>query len=211
MLATNDEIMVRRGIHFHSKSDTILGYSDDRLNGTPNLAKCCLVLQIVGLTATWQHNIGFFLESSTFKADKIESIMKSSISLLEKEGLNVMGVTTEQGCNFEHLFKRLGVTESSPNFEIDSTSYHVYRVAPHLLKRPRNYILKHNGNVPNVDGQASWRHIEDLLKIVELVSLRIAPKLKKKCLWLEFCIKNEGKLCLPCDVKHCRSQSPDIG
>ena len=176
-----DEIKLRTGLHFCSKNDKIVGFCDDGNRRTQDLANNCLVIQICGLTRRWKHCIAFYLSKSTFKSDKLKEILIESIHLVEKVGFEILGVTSDQGVNFEQLFdSRLNVTEFNPKFSIGKKEYLVYRDVPHLLKSARNYLYNGNVNVPYMKHAARWEHIKDLLEVVECDALRMAPKLNRE-------------------------------
>ena len=68
------------------------------------------------------------------KAEFICNVIKTSIKAMENEGFHVLGVTSDQGPNFERTFKLLGATEQTPKIHVNERSYFVYRDPPHLIK-----------------------------------------------------------------------------
>ena len=172
-----DEMSIKPGLRFSSRKDLVIGYSDDGDERSQEVATICLVVQVVGITKSWEYNLAYFFNKSTFKANKLLKILKQSISAVECEGFKILGVTTDMGSNFESLFSKLGVTEHNPMFKIEKNTYLVSRDPPHLIKLARNYLLKDDVSVPGFECKASWHHVKELLSIIQRDSLRIAPKL----------------------------------
>ena len=90
------------------------------------------------------------------------TIIKKGISVTEEAGFTVLGLTTDQGSNFEKTFRELGVTVQNSKFSVGEKSYWVYRDPPHLLKNARNLLSneKHPIALPGERGIPSWQHIK---------------------------------------------------
>lgn len=186
-----DEVSLRSGLSYHQPSDTVYGFEDNGRERSKELVTSALCVMAVGVLEKWSYPLGFYLTSKGTKAPFIVDAIKESISAVEQQGFTVLGITSDQGSNFERAFKLLGATECSPKISIDSRSYFVHRDPPHLLKSARNYLLNGNVRVPGFEEAASWSHIQDMYSIDVKNSMRLVPKLSQKHL---LDIKHAGKM-----------------
>lgn len=175
-----DEMSVREGFTYDQCNDRIFGYEDDGSTRSSVPAKQALCVMATGLTKNWKYPIGFYFSKNCMNATKIVEILKSSIQLLEEEGFQVLGVTSDQGSNFERTFKLLGCSTSNPRITINGSTYFVMRDPPHLLKSARNMILGGDVNIPSFKNmKAKWTHIQHLFYLDKRRSLKLAPKISK--------------------------------
>ena len=171
-----DEISLRVGINYDEKSGKLIGFEDDGNKMNDKLASSALCLMAVGIIERWKYPIGYFYTQSVMSTNSISEIVKSSIKMCEAAGFVVHGVNTDQGSNFEKLFRLLGVKHDRPKFEMDGKSYFVLRDPPHLIKCARNFLEKSDVRVPNF-GMASWKDIRRLHEYDEKRSLKLCPRL----------------------------------
>jgi hypothetical protein len=130
-----------------------------------------------GVTRRWQFPIAYYLTASAVQSSSIIEILKSVINLLESEGFIVLGITSDQGSNFEKAFKYLGCSHTKPTIELGAKSYFVYKDPPHLLKNSRNLLLRSDVSVPGFKDAASRKHIVTLFEKEKMHSLKMVPKL----------------------------------
>ena len=173
-----DEMSLRPGLYFNSRTDSITGFSDDGLVRSKDLATSSLVIKVVGLTRAWKFPLGYNFSSGAISGEKLKHIVIRSIKILEAEGFNVVGLTTDQGSNFESMFGQcLKVTEDKPYFLLNDKKYIVCRDPPHLIKNARNFLLKGEVRMPGFEETAKWKHITELQEMNEACSLNMVPKL----------------------------------
>ena len=172
-----DEMCLRTGLYFHQPSDTVYGFEDNGEDRSSNLVSSVLCVMAVGVVRKWKYPLGFYLTSKTMKAEFICNVIKTSIKAMEDEGFHVLGVTSDQGPNFERTFKLLGATEQTPKIHVNERSYFVYRDPPHLIKSARNYLLNGDVKIPQSRIIAKWAHLNELHAIDCKNSFKLAPKL----------------------------------
>ena len=71
----------------------------------------------VGILKKWKYPLGYYFSSTVMTAATIEDVVKTSISVMDAKGFNILGVTADKGSNFEKAFKALGATTECPSFE----------------------------------------------------------------------------------------------
>ena len=122
-----------------------------------------------------------FFTSGPIKSDDLQTIIIDTIVSVEQEGFNVLGITSDQGANFEKCFKDMGVTYENPEMIIGNKTYFIHKDPPHLLKNARNVLLNHY--VYLEEGQASWKDITTFYEKNRNNSLILAPKLTENHLY----------------------------
>lgn len=190
-----DEMSIRKGLAYDKSSDIIYGFKDDGKKRENVLASSSLVVMAVGVCKKWKFPVGYFFTEKVMTAESIITVVQEAITILENEGFNVVGITTDQGSNFERAFRLMGASQSNPRISVGSKTYYVHRDPPHLLKNARNYLEKADVSVPNMGNKASWRHIIELYKKDSQSSLRMVPKLTERHIFnLRFSSKMKVKL-----------------
>ena len=171
-----DEMSVRSGVNFDRTSDSLVGFFDDGENRTSKLAKSSFCVMAVGIVRKWKYPLGFIFTDTVMKHDLITRVIQKSVKVMEDEGFNVLGFTTDQGSNFEKAFKMMGCTSDNPTVKFGEEHYFVYKDPPHLLKNARNFLERRNVHVPGVPGVASWNHIVTLHELDTKESLKLIPR-----------------------------------
>lgn len=174
-----DEMSLQPSLKYDIKSDKIVGYCD-KVKGKCNLAKHAMVVMVVGLTKRWKYPLGYYFCENAMSGNDIKEVISESISVLENEGFDVKGITSDQGSNFQKVFREMGATPSNPEVDIEGKPYLICKDAPHLLKSARNFLYNKEVHVPGFTHTAKWSHITTLHGMVQRNSLRMAPKLTKK-------------------------------
>ena len=173
-----DEMSLKEGIHYDERTDNIVGYCDDGKNRSNAYVNSSLVVKVVGLTRAWKYPLGYFFNHTGMDSQKIAEILLTSIKVLEAEGLEVLGVTTDAGANFDKMFREnFAVTESDPFFKLNNKTYYVCKDPPHLVKNARNYLNKGPIKVPGIEGLAEWKHVVELYDMNNESSMKITPRL----------------------------------
>ena len=120
-----DEISLRVGLDYDQSSGSLFGFTDDGSKRDSSLSSSALCVMAVGVLKKFKYPLGYFFTSSTMRCEQIMEIITNSIKVMESAGFSVLGVTTDQGGNFEKCFRHLGVNHENPKFEIGCNSYYV--------------------------------------------------------------------------------------
>ena len=195
-----DEMSLRLNLDYDQSSGTISGFVDmGESERTNKIASSALCVMVVGVITRWKFPLGYFFTESVMKHSKIVSVIQTAIKITEDAGYCVLGITSDQGSNFEHSFSLLGSTCENPTFDMDGKRYFIYRDPPHLLKNARNLLAKKKFDI-KVPGfgstvRAKWEHIEKLHERDERNSLKLAPKIKGRHIYnLKFATSMKVKL-----------------
>lgn len=190
-----DEVSIRRGLTYDQASDTIIGFEDCGRTRTSNLAVNALVVMVVGVLSKWKQPIGYVLTSGAMKSPQVKVLLEDTLDLLKDEGFVILGITSDQGSNFESAFRLLGSTPEDPRIWVKGDSYIVHRDPPHLIKNARNFLHSKPVNVPFYTYPAKWEHLVDLFILDQRSSLQLAPRLSSKHLFeIRFQSKMKVKL-----------------
>ena len=176
-----DEMSLRPGYFYNSRKDLIVGFSDDGEERSSKPVTSSLVVKVVGLTRNWKFPLGYYLNGKALNFKKIEGILLKSIEVLEDEGMKVVGVTTDQGANFDAMFRNcFNVEVDRPYFILNEKKYLVCQDPPHLIKNARNFLLNGEVKIPKMKESAKWGHIMLLQDMNESTSLKMVPKLTQR-------------------------------
>lgn len=190
-----DEMSLRRGLQFNERTGSISGFCDDGIVRNSKLASSVLCIMVVGIIKKWKYPLGFFLTDKVTPSSFVKDIVQSATNLLETEGFQVMGFTTDQGSNFQRAFRELGAKPESPAIKLNNSEYFVHKDPPHLLKSARNMLEIGKVHVPGHSGTANWQHIEQLYQMDCKNSLRLCPKLTRRHIYgLKFANRMKVKL-----------------
>ena len=96
-----EEMSIKKGLRYDQISESIIGFTDDGSERTVKLATSALSISVCGVVKRWSHPIGFFLTESSMKSQFIIDVIQKAIALLEEAGYTLLGLTTDQGSNFE--------------------------------------------------------------------------------------------------------------
>jgi len=190
-----DEMSIRVGLGYDQSSGSVFGFSDNGQSRSNKLATSALCIMGVGVMKRWKYPLGYFFTDSVMKSDDVIDVIKTAIDKAEATGFTVLGLTTDQGTNFEKAFRSLGVTIENPKFSHRNKSYFIHRDPPHLVKNARNFLHKGPVKVPGQSGKASWTHLEKLYAMDKVNSLKIVPKITSRHVGeLQFAAKMKVKL-----------------
>ena len=179
---TIDEMAIKEGVTHDKGRDLLEGYVE-----TPNreevLANHALVFMVRGLMEKWKQPVGYFLSSGPMKASAMKVLLFECIEKLKSVGLTPVVLVCDEGTNNQSLFKsQLGVTTDAPFFFHENTKIFAMYDPPHLIKNIRNNLHKHG---LELDGKKLlWSHIKEFYNADTAYPVRIAPKLKKKHVYL---------------------------
>ena len=130
-----------------------------------------------GIVKNWKHAIGFFYSAGAMPFLTVINIIKEAIDALEQAGLVVLGITSDQGSNFQKAFRMMGSNYSNPLIKHNGQEYLIFKDPPHLIKNARNLLYRQDVKIPNVDSKtpAKWQHLKDAFDESGKSSLKIMP------------------------------------
>lgn len=159
-----DEMSLRKGLKYDSTTGSIWGYEDCGRKRTSKIVNSALCIMAVGIVKRWKFQLGFSLTGSSMKSEEITMHLSDAILAMESEDFKVVGVTSDQGSNFEKAFRLMGATPQVPKINLNGKKYILYRDPPHLLKNTRNFILKDDVLLPNHQ-RGSWKNVKTFFNI----------------------------------------------
>lgn len=97
-----------------------------------------------GVAYSWKQPIAYLFYKSTAPPDEAKDILFETVRKLNAIGLNVLGVVSDQGPNFQKLVKKtLNLTENNPCFFVGNIKLVYLFDIPHLLKSTRNNLFSY--------------------------------------------------------------------
>ena len=171
-----DEMQVRPKLTYIPGQDCVEGYEDlGELGKVERLADHAMVFMVRGLTTKWKQPIGYFLSCGPAPARVTQPLLESAVRQLREAGFIVVATVCDMGTPNQDLYRKLGVTSSSPKFLVDGVPVSALHDVPHLFKCIRNGLLKHD---VFVDGERlSWAHIQSFYQADKCRPIRAAHKL----------------------------------
>jgi hypothetical protein len=103
--------------------------------------------------------------------EKLEEL----IDKVESIGLNVVGLVSDIGSNFQKLVKEMGITPEKPWFIHKGKKLYYTFDPPHIIKAVRINLMKYDYHFQNK--VASWRDITAIYEFDSKNSIRCCPKL----------------------------------
>ena len=200
-----DEMAIKKGYGYEKSLDKVFGAPDfgtDTHAGTCNSA---LVMMLVGVTKKWKQPIGYVLNGGPVSSSRLKNMIQEVIEHCAMNQIRLLGITSDQGSNFEAFFKQMSEKPSDPSWPyiiIKTTSQQnheksnkllVLRDPPHLIKNARNFLLRTEPNdtldhkkgdfmdvkVPDFPTPASWNHIIEVYEKDCVSSLRMLGKIRQ--------------------------------
>lgn len=170
-----DEMSLKSHLFYDISNDKIIGYQEGN-NPSGDIASTALVVMARGVAYNWKQPVAYFFYKSTASSEDAKDILYESVRKLTAIGLNVLGVVSDQGPNFQKLVKNnLNLTEENPCFYVDSKKLVYLFDVPHLLKSTRNnlfsYVFRSN------EGDTNKKYIETMYQYDKSKDYRLCPKL----------------------------------
>lgn len=175
---TFDGMALKSKLQYSEACDEVKGFVDLGEFGkeTSDVAKQAIQFMVRGLATKWKQPLGHFFGSHGVKAEVLQQMLTSAVSLLEETGLQVIAVVCDQEISHRLMFKRLGATVGQPWFmSANNNKVFVMYDVPHLMKNLRNNLLNHDVIIN--DQTVSFKHLQQLFELDKQSSLRLCPKL----------------------------------
>ena len=178
-----DEMSLKNNLYYHRGEDRVLGMVDFGDLRTTKRADSVLVAMLRGIRKKWKQPIFFFFTETKVNPTKLVSIVRNCISSVNKTGMQIVAVTSDQGANFVKCFKDMGCTTDKPSIFVDQKEILVIADVPHLIKSTRNIL--HDGKViQTAEGIVSWLPIKECFHLNQEKSMQLIPKIKRKHIYL---------------------------
>lgn len=173
---TLDEMSIKSHIFYDISKDNIVGFEETMNRKNNNLATSALVVMVRGIASSWKQPIAYFFYKSTAVPSEIKDILYEIVIRLNDAGLNVLGVVSDQGPNFQKLVRNcLKLTEINSSFYVNGKKLLYFFDFPHLLKSTRNNFFKHTFLLK--DGETHKKYLEKLYNIDKVSEFRQCPRL----------------------------------
>lgn len=170
-----DEISLKSHLYYDISRDKIVGFQTS-LNGTStDIASSALTVMVRGLASNWKIPLAYFFYKTSATSDDLKDILFKTVRRCKSIGLNVMGVVSDQGSNFQKLVKTLNVTDENPIFLIDDHKLVYLFDIPHLLKSTRNNLFSYQFLLQG--GETRKHYIETMYNYDRTKQYKLAPKL----------------------------------
>ena len=174
-----DEMSLKTHLFYSIPGDKIIGLEDFEGGCRTNkVATSALVFMVRGRSGNWKQPLGYVLVNGGCPSRIVDDLVKEALDKLDAIGLQVMGVISDMGSNFQSLAIRLKVTPDRPWFIHNSKKYFLLFDAPHLLKCVRNNLMKHFFRFGL--HIATWKDIENFYQDDKALHARYAPNLTEK-------------------------------
>jgi hypothetical protein len=171
-----DEISLKSHLFYDSSKDKVIGLEDfgDGIT-TDKLATSAIVLMARGIIDNWKQPLAYYLVNESCSSEMVKEKLTDAIDKLEGIGLNVLGVVSDIGSNFQKFVREMGITPDNPWFVHNGKKILYIFDAPHIIKAIRNNLMNYNFHFD--DKVACWNDLVALYKIDSNNSIRSCPKL----------------------------------
>ena len=168
-----DEMALKEGLTYDPNRDEVEGLSEGKI------VNHALVFMARGIIHRWKQPFGYFLSSGPVPGQQLKSLLFEAIQELEKTGLKVIVVVSDQGSNNISVFQtQLHVTVEQPFFMVGKNKVFVIYDPPHLMKNIRNNLKRHGFSVNG--HSVKWDHIVEFHARDSSKPVRLAPKVTLK-------------------------------
>lgn len=122
-----DEMSIKSNLFYDIGRDKIIGFQESCSKNTLDIATSALVVMARGVACSWKHPIAYFFYKSAVPSQEIKVILFEAIKRLNATGLNVLGVVSDQGPNFQKLVKyELKISPETPYFFFNDNKFFLF-------------------------------------------------------------------------------------
>jgi hypothetical protein len=108
-----DEISLKFHLFYDCSKDKVIGLEDLGDETTSDkLATSAIVLMACGIIENWKQPLAYYLVNESCSSDIVKEKLTDAITKLENIGLNVLGVVSDIGSNFQKFVREMGITPS---------------------------------------------------------------------------------------------------
>ncbi|XP_042143896.1 uncharacterized protein LOC121834216 [Ixodes scapularis] len=175
-----DEMSLRPNLQYDKGNDVVIGFSDDGLERTTEVANTAFVALLSGISKPWVQPLAFAVAKTTLRAEKMRELLQTLIRQLNEIQLYVKAVVCDQGSSNVKLSEQLEVTQEEPFFEVDGHKVYFFFDTPHLIKCTRNNLRAPHKLFIGKEAHpeiVDWQYIRDLYESSNPLRQRLARKL----------------------------------
>lgn len=171
-----DEISLAPGLVFNEALNEIIGFQDNGITKTSDIADHALVFMIKGIKSKTKQPISFTFSKSGIRKEDLKTLVRKIIIELTSIGLKVISTICDQSPTNVAVIRELreetqkkypASTTQTTFFEVNNVKVFPLFDTPHLLKGVRNNLINKDAKFIQ-NGQekwAKWEHIKMLLAI----------------------------------------------
>lgn len=175
-LISFDEMSLKSNVFYQSNTDELIGLEDfgDGIK-TNCVASSAIVFMARGVVDNWKQPLAYYLVNESCSSTKVREKLEELIDKVESIGLEVVGLVSDIGSNFQKFVREMGITPEKPWFVYKGKQIYYLFDPPHIIKAVRNNLMKYDYHFENK--VASWRDITALYELDSNNSIRCCPKL----------------------------------
>jgi hypothetical protein len=114
-----DEIYLKFHLFYDCSKDKVIGLEDLGDETTSDkLATSAIVLMACGIIENWKQPLAYYLVNESCSSDIVKEKLTDAITKLENIGLNVLGVVSDIGSNFQKFVCEMGITPENRQNDI---------------------------------------------------------------------------------------------
>lgn len=184
-----NKMVLKRNLHYDVKTDEVIGIQNVNGKKSPNIANNAYVIMLQGINYDWSQPIAYALLDSTENYFEMDAWINKVIRKLSREGIEVKAMITQQGSNFDTIFKKLkNITVDQPYFFVDESKiYYVVDVA-NLLMWTRIDLMSNDFH--RKKEVISWDYIKALYEDQKKKNLTLIPDITDAHIYTVWLLKS---------------------
>ena len=130
-----DEMSLKSHLFYECSKDKVIGLEGLGDEITSNkLATSAIVLMARGIIENWKQPIAYYFVNESCSSDTVKEKLTDAITKLENIGLNVLGVVSNIGSNFDKFVRKMGTTPANSWFMHNGKKIFFIFDTPHIIK-----------------------------------------------------------------------------
>ena len=144
-LISMDEMSLKSHLFYECSKGKVIGFEDlgDGIN-SDKLATSATVLMALGIIENWKQPVAYYFVNESCSSETVKEKLTDVISKLENIVLNVLGVVSDIGSNFQKFVHELGITPANLWFMHNSKKIFFIFDTPHIIKAIQNNLMNYN-------------------------------------------------------------------
>ena len=155
-----DEFSLKSHLFYDCSKDKVIGVEDfDDGITSDKLATSAIVLMAHGIIENWKQPLAYYLVNESCSIDMVKEKLAdaNAINKLRDIGLNVLGVVSDIGSNFQMFVDEMGITPDYPWFVHNGKKILYIFDVPPIIKAIRNNLINYNFHFD--DKVACWNDL----------------------------------------------------
>lgn len=174
-----DEMSLKETMDYNKSLDFIEGFEDlGHLGRTPRKARYALVFLARGLYSRWRLSLAYFVSHCGVPSLHLVVLLKTVLERCFQSGLLPQAVVCDQGTSNQSTYKKLGVLENQPFFEVGTHRIIALYDVPHLFKNFRNNLLQNN--FVNDEQEISFQDVRAVYTIDQSKTCKAMTKITER-------------------------------